>query len=132
MSGSDEASASSLARTSGHVAWCRIRRLEHPRHEDGFALTDSFRCWARLASGLCQANTGGVSFEITPSTTEVFIDGSFVGTVGEFTPTTQPLGLTPGRHRIEIRAPGIGRWMSRPTSWPAKSSRISTHCSAEA
>jgi hypothetical protein len=53
-----------------------------------------------------QANTGGVSFEISPGTAEVFIDGSYVGTAGEFTPTTQPLGLTPGRHRIEIRAQG--------------------------
>ena len=53
--------------------------------------------------GQSQANTGGVSFEITPSTAQVFIDGSYVGTVGEFTPTTQPIGLTPGRHRIEIR-----------------------------
>jgi hypothetical protein len=56
--------------------------------------------------GQSQANTGGVSFEITPSTAQVFIDGSYVGTVGEFTPTTQPIGLTPGRHRIEIRARG--------------------------
>jgi hypothetical protein len=53
-----------------------------------------------------QANTGGVSFEITPGTAEVFIDGSYIGTAGEFTPTTQPLGLTPGRHQIEIRAAG--------------------------
>jgi len=56
--------------------------------------------------GQSQANTGGVSFAITPATAEVFVDGSYVGTVGEFTPTTQPLGLTPGRHRIEIRAQG--------------------------
>ncbi len=56
--------------------------------------------------GQSQANTGGVSFEITPGTAQVFIDGSYVGTVGEFTPTTQPIGMTPGRHRIEIRAPG--------------------------
>ena len=53
-----------------------------------------------------QANTGGVSFEITPSTAELFVDGSYVGTVGEFTPTTEPLGLSPGRHHIEIRAAG--------------------------
>jgi hypothetical protein len=53
-----------------------------------------------------QANTGGVSFEITPSTAEVFVDGQYVGTVAQFTPTSQPLGLTPGRHHIEIRAPG--------------------------
>ena len=56
--------------------------------------------------GQSQANTGGMSFEITPGTAEVFVDGSYVGTVGQFTPTTQPLGLTPGRHRIEIRAQG--------------------------
>ena len=58
-----------------------------------------------------QVNTGGVSFEISPDTAAVFVDGSYVGTVGEFTPMTQPLGLTPGRHRIEIRAPGY-RMMS--------------------
>jgi hypothetical protein len=29
-----------------------------------------------------------------------------VGTVGEFTPTTQPLGLEVGHHHIEIRASG--------------------------
>jgi hypothetical protein len=56
--------------------------------------------------GQDQADTGGVSFEIAPTTAQVFVDGSPVGTVAEFTPTTQPLGLTPGRHRIEIRAPG--------------------------
>ena len=47
-----------------------------------------------------------VSFEITPSTAEVFVDGQYMGTVGQFTPTSQPLGLTPGRHHVEIRAPG--------------------------
>ena len=51
-------------------------------------------------------NTGGVSFEITPATAEVYVDGSYVGTVGQFTPTTQPLGLPAGRHRVEIRSPG--------------------------
>ena len=53
-----------------------------------------------------QVTTGGVSFEISPDTAEVFVDGSYVGTVGHFTPMSQPLGLTPGRHRVEIRAPG--------------------------
>ena len=59
-----------------------------------------------MQPGPPQANTGGVSFEISPSTGEVLVDGSYVGTVGQFTPTTQPLSLTPGSHRIEIRAPG--------------------------
>jgi hypothetical protein len=52
------------------------------------------------------ANTGGLSFEITPNTAELAVDGNVVGTVGQFTPTSQPLGLTAGRHKIEVRAPG--------------------------
>jgi hypothetical protein len=47
-----------------------------------------------------------VSFEITPGNAQLFVDGSYIGTVDQFTPTTQPLGLTPGRHHIEIRAQG--------------------------
>jgi hypothetical protein len=49
---------------------------------------------------------GGVSFEITPPTAEVWVDGERAGTVNLFTPRSQPLGLTQGRHHIEIRAPG--------------------------
>lgn len=49
---------------------------------------------------------GGVSFEITPGNAEVFVDGSFVGTAGEFDPRTEPLGVSAGRHRVEIRASG--------------------------
>jgi hypothetical protein len=55
---------------------------------------------------LNQTNMGGVSFEITPSTAELFVDNVRVGTVGEFTSTTQPLGLPAGHHHIEIRATG--------------------------
>lgn len=51
-------------------------------------------------------SSGGVSFEITPETAAVFVDGTYVGTAGSFGPTSQPLGLIAGRHRIEIRAPG--------------------------
>ena len=53
-----------------------------------------------------QTNLGGVSFEITPGTAQVFVDGTYTGTVADFVPTTEPLGLTPGRHQIEISAPG--------------------------
>jgi hypothetical protein len=53
-----------------------------------------------------QANTGGLSFDITPKDAEVLVDGKFVGTVGEFTPTSQPLGLPAGHHQVEVRAPG--------------------------
>ena len=53
-----------------------------------------------------QTNMGGLSFEITPSNAELFVDNVRVGTVGEFTSTTQPLGLLAGHHHIEIRAAG--------------------------
>jgi hypothetical protein len=53
-----------------------------------------------------QTNMGGMSFDITPSNAELFVDNMRVGTVGEFTPTTQPLGLEAGHHHVEIRAAG--------------------------
>ena len=53
-----------------------------------------------------QAARGGVSFEITPDAATVFVDGTYVGTAAMFGPTSEPLGLTPGRHRVEIRASG--------------------------
>ena len=56
--------------------------------------------------GSFNTNSGGLSFEISPDTAEIYVDGTYVGTVEEFTPTSQPLGLTPGRHRIELEAPG--------------------------
>ncbi len=53
-----------------------------------------------------QANTGGLSFEITPSSAELFVDGNRIGTVGQFTPTSQPVGLPAGHHKVEVKAPG--------------------------
>ena len=52
------------------------------------------------------APSGGVSFDISPATAEVYIDGKYAGRVSDLGPTTQPLGLTPGRHHVEIRAAG--------------------------
>jgi hypothetical protein len=53
-----------------------------------------------------QSAPGGVSFEITPDSAAVFVDGTYVGTAATFGPTSQPLGLIPGRHHIEVRAAG--------------------------
>jgi len=53
-----------------------------------------------------QPNTGGMSFEIQPSDAQIYVDGRYVGTVGQFSPTSQPLGLTAGRHHVRITAPG--------------------------
>ena len=57
-------------------------------------------------SSPAQSDMGGVSFQITPSAAEIFVDGERAGTVNQFTPTSQPLGLVAGSHRIEIRAQG--------------------------
>jgi hypothetical protein len=59
-----------------------------------------------VTPGSGQQDFGGVSFDITPSDAEVYVDGEYGGVVGNFTPTSQPLALTPGRHHFEIRANG--------------------------
>ena len=51
--------------------------------------------------------SGGLSFEISPATAEVYVDGEYAGVVSDFTPNMPPLGLTPGRHRIEVRENGF-------------------------
>src|SRR5262245_15505799 len=53
-----------------------------------------------------QTNMGGMSFDVTPATAELFVDNMRVGTVGQFTPTTQPVGLPAGHHHIEVRSSG--------------------------
>jgi len=53
-----------------------------------------------------QSNLGGLSFEITPSDAQIYVVGNQVGTVGQFTPTSQPLGVPAGRHHVEIRLSG--------------------------
>lgn len=56
--------------------------------------------------GAQQQASGGVTFEITPSNASVFVDGTYMGTGSEFGATMQPLGLSVGRHHVEIRAEG--------------------------
>jgi hypothetical protein len=56
--------------------------------------------------GSTAANSGGISIDVDPTTASVFIDGKYMGTGADFGPNAQPLGLAPGRHRVEIRAEG--------------------------
>jgi hypothetical protein len=62
---------------------------------------------AYQASPAVDEQPGGLSFTITPVNAAVFVDGVYVGTADEFDPRAQPLGLAPGRHRVEIRADGF-------------------------
>ena len=50
---------------------------------------------------------GGLSFEIRPPEAGVYVDGQYVGMVGQFSPNQPPLALAPGRHHVEIREPGF-------------------------
>ena len=54
-----------------------------------------------------QPNMGGVSFDISPNDAEIWVDGNYMGVVSDYTPSSQPLGLSAGRHRIELREPGF-------------------------
>ena len=52
------------------------------------------------------AACGGVSFDITPASAQISVDGVFAGTVEEFDSTSEPLLLAPGDHYIEVRLAG--------------------------
>jgi len=50
---------------------------------------------------------GGLTFDISPPDTTVSVDGANVGLASDFSSTNQPLTLTPGRHHVELQAPGM-------------------------
>jgi hypothetical protein len=57
----------------------------------------------------CEASApcGGVSFDISPSNAQVYVDGVFAGIVEDFDGASEPLLLAPGTHYIEIRLAGF-------------------------
>jgi len=59
-----------------------------------------------VAPAPVEGSYGGVTFDITPPDASVSVDGAYVGSVSDFSPTHQPLTLTPGRHHIELQAAG--------------------------
>jgi hypothetical protein len=66
------------------------------------------RVWGYPAGGYSVAPNayGGISFEIGPPDAEVYVDGQYVGRAGDFGPGYAPLPVIPGRHRLEVVAPG--------------------------
>ncbi len=52
------------------------------------------------------ASYGGISFDIWPDDSAVWVDGQYVGVARNFSPWYQPLTLAAGRHRIELQPPG--------------------------
>jgi hypothetical protein len=63
----------------------------------------------RSAAIQCEsaAPCGGLSFEITPASAQISVDGEFVGIVDDFTAMSEPLLLAPGTHYVEIRLAGF-------------------------
>jgi hypothetical protein len=59
-----------------------------------------------VAPGTPQQGSGGLSFSIAPDNAQVYVDGQYVGLVSSFSPTSQPLTLSAGRHHVEIRLVG--------------------------
>lgn len=54
-----------------------------------------------------QGYYGAISFDLSPVDAEIYVDGAYVGVVGNFSPNYPPLTLAPGRHQIEIQAQGF-------------------------
>jgi hypothetical protein len=48
---------------------------------------------------------GGMSFEFSPANAAIYVDGQYVGPVGNFAPSSAPLSLAPGRHNVQLQAP---------------------------
>jgi hypothetical protein len=48
---------------------------------------------------------GGISFEFSPANAVIYVDGQYVGPVSNFTPSSAPLSLAPGRHNVQLQAP---------------------------
>jgi hypothetical protein len=49
---------------------------------------------------------GHLRLQVEPATAQVYVDGFYTGTVGDFNGSAQDALLEAGPHRIEIRAPG--------------------------
>jgi hypothetical protein len=50
--------------------------------------------------------SSGVRFQVSPAVAGVYVDGTYVGTVHDFSAESEPLVVVPGSHRIDLRAPG--------------------------
>ncbi len=60
--------------------------------------------WTDLANQ--PGASSGLTFQVSPASAEVFVDGVYAGTVQDFWADRQPLMIVPGSHRIELRATG--------------------------
>jgi hypothetical protein len=67
--------------------------------------------------------------QVTPRQAEVFVDGSYAGTVDDFDGSFQRLRLHPGDHTIEVFLPGHRSLTQRIYLQPGRRSRCEPHWS---
>jgi hypothetical protein len=60
----------------------------------------------KAATGAMPSQTAEVKIEVNPSRAAVFLDGQFIGHVGEFQGAGRGLLVAPGEHRIKVALPG--------------------------
>jgi hypothetical protein len=60
----------------------------------------------KAATGAMPAVTAEVKLSVNPSRAAVFLDGQFIGHVGEFQGAGRGLLVAPGEHKIKIALPG--------------------------
>jgi len=64
-----------------------------------------FPTYAGSSSSRSTEGTGGIRLEVKPNNANVYVDGFFAGIVDDFDNAFQKLKLSPGPHRIDMRAP---------------------------
>ena len=73
---------------------------------DGSAYGDSDDAVAATVPSDERQNYGGISFDVAPGDATVLVDGTHVGTVQTFSPSSAPLTLVAGRHHLVVQKPG--------------------------
>jgi len=78
-----------------------------PTHVDPAAESSSIQPLEGTPRPPQSSALGSLLLELTPDTTQVFIDGFYVGPLEDARATSAGLSLAAGWHRVELRAPGF-------------------------
>lgn len=81
---------------------------------------------ARAATGVMPSVTSTVKISVNPSRAAVFLDGLFVGHVGEFEGAGRGLLVAPGSHTIRIALPGYETFETQITPQPRQKVEVKT------
>jgi PEGA domain. len=80
----------------------------------------------KAASGALPVNWAVVKIAVVPSRAAVFLDGRFVGHVGEFEGMARSLEIAPGVHKIKIALPGYKTFETEINPLPKQKVEVKT------